>query len=420
MRILGTVAILAAALAAPATAGDPLDPQPAPVVQTYQLRTQLKLWTDNAAAVAAVEAGGAVEKATSVAVAESGERTGRAGLCHATPLAPALRPGGFCWDAADDTSNGWNTTVGGWTPQGLSGSHDADNVNGTVEGRNLFVASWHFGMGPSNANQFARVSIVHNGPSAVTYGHILLVRAAGSSFSAVRAHADGVVWYGNRLFVANGRELQVYDMRHIWRMSQLTDAVGITPDGGSSARGHRWAMPMVGRYWTGATPDVACSVRTGNAPCLNSLSLDRTGADALLSAEHTRAGTATGGRIVRWPLNHTVALPRADNGAGVGDSSAAAAYSAPVPAMQGAATNGTDLFISGQCPGDLAQEKPVEHPDAWTCIYRAAPGREPEVLTMTPRLSQNLSYSRFSGRLWGINERINTTQGVRVVFSLAV
>ncbi|AGL16136.1 hypothetical protein L083_2626 [Actinoplanes sp. N902-109] len=115
---------------------------------------------------------------------------------------------------------------------------------------------------------------------------MLLVRPVGSSFVAATPRADGVVWYGNRLFVADGRELEVYDMRHLWRVSTLADTVGVS-GGESSAHGLRWAMPMIGRYWTGATPDVACAARTGDAPCLNSLSLDRTGVDGLIPSECT-------------------------------------------------------------------------------------------------------------------------------------
>jgi hypothetical protein len=39
------------------------------------------------------------------------------------------------------------------------------------------------------------------------------------------------------------------------------------------------------------------------------------------------------------------------------------------------------------------------------------------VLTHAPPLTQNLSYAPSSGRLWGLNERINTSVGKRVVFS---
>ncbi|OJF15263.1 hypothetical protein [Couchioplanes caeruleus] len=118
--------------------------------------------------------------------------------------------------------------------------------------------------------------------------------------------------------------------------------------------------------------------------------------------------------------NSTPALSRADDGSAIGTATAVSAVTAPVRATQVAATDGIDMFISAQCPDDLGQDRPSGHPDAWTCIYRAASGKKPVVLTKAPPLTQNLSYSRFSGRLWGLNERINTTQGVRTVFSIKV
>ncbi|MER5466341.1 RICIN domain-containing protein [Streptomyces sp. NPDC002668] len=52
--------------------------------------------------------------------------------------------------------------------------------------------------------------------------------------------------------------------------------------------------------------------------------------------------------------------------------------------------------------------------DGYSCIYRAKPGTAGTVLTRSPSLTQNLSYSPSSGRLWGLNE----LAGRRVVFSL--
>ncbi|MEU1662091.1 hypothetical protein ABZ547_00545 [Streptomyces sparsogenes] len=100
----------------------------------------------------------------------------------------------------------------------------------------------------------------------------------------------------------------------------------------------------------------------GSGPvCLGSLSLDRsTTPHALVSGEYRSHSAGAGGRVVRWPLND--------------------------------ATTGS-----------------------YSCIHRARPGAAPSVLTRAPSLTQNLSYSRASGRLWGHNE----WTGHRVVFSIA-
>jgi hypothetical protein len=416
--VSGLVAIAGSVITG--SAATPMTPLPATAVQTFRLATESAVWTEYQAAIAAVQRSGAVEVVSTLTVAESGQHQGRPGLCHNTGLEPALTPSGFCWDPVDDKSNGYNETTGGWTPQGLTGSHDANNVDGTIDGRHVHLATWHWGNGAGKGNQFTRLSMVRSLPDSISYGHVLLVRPSGSSFTAVKnTHADGVVWYGNRVFVANGRELQVYDMRHIWRMTTIGEDIGVAGRT-SSARGHQWAMPMIGRYWTGTGEQMPCSARTGSVPCLNSLSLDRTGTDALISAEYTSPSAGAGGRIIRWPLNARSALPRADDGTDIGKVTAVAAYSTPVLAMQGAATDGTTMYISGQCPDGTNPDLPADHPDAWSCIYHARPDTEPQVVTPAPRLTQNLSYSRFTGRLWGINERINTSQGVRVVFSIDV
>ncbi|WP_329403119.1 hypothetical protein [Streptomyces melanogenes] len=373
-------------------------------------------------AIKAVEAKGAVARTNATSVLTSGGRTGINGLCHGTGLSAGLSPSGFCWDKADDTSNSY-TDAGGWTPQGLTGSYDAQ-PGGLVDGHKAFLASWHFsrGLGGANpvANEFARVSLVNADNSKITYNHLLLVEPTGTqaggdgNYRAVQGtHADGVVWYGNKVFVANGRWLQVYDLQHIWKVNSSQESVGINGTT-SSARWSSYALPMVGRYRTTADDNTACVVATGTSPCLNSLSLDRTGQDGLVSAEYKPGGA--GGRVVRWPLNYLTALPTTTDPSGHGVSHATVGYSSPVWAMQGAATNGQYWYMSGTCPtgtgggsGDAID---------YSCIHRALPDDAPHVYTTSPVLTQNLGYSPDTGRIWGINERINSTTGIRVVFSI--
>ncbi|MEW2086406.1 hypothetical protein [Streptomyces sp. NPDC005283] len=98
---------------------------------------------------------------------------------------------------------------------------------------------------------FTRISIVNSTGSEGSYGHVLLVESTGNennaNFEPVKqTHADGAVWYGNKLFVADGGELQVYDFQRLWKIQTSAEAVGIK-NGVSSARWHQWALPMVGR-----------------------------------------------------------------------------------------------------------------------------------------------------------------------------
>ncbi|MFJ5520418.1 hypothetical protein ACIQB4_25600 [Streptomyces griseoluteus] len=395
----------------PAAAATPLAPMNASVMKLTAGDFQSR-WD----AIDAIEAGGAVtsyydpdQDALGPLLTGNGH-TGSRGLCHPTNLNSAYSPDGFCWDHGDDTS-------ADWTPQGLTGSHDA-SPDGTWRGHYVYIASWHF-----SDNTFARITVVDNSPGApTTYNHIMLVDPYGSGGSAnFRAvgnpsspaspapggHADGISWYGNKLFLATGHQIQVYDLRHLWKMSGNTSAsVGIQ-NGASSARYFNYALPMIGMYYNGKPGD-GC---TDTNPCLTSLSLDRTGADGLVTSEFN----ATGGRpVVRWPLSSNGLLETDTTDNSTGTVTATAAYRVPVWKVQGAATDGTYYYFSGECP-DYAGGTDADVP---YCIHRAKPGEAPHVLTEAPPLTQNLSWSPLAGRLWGLNERANSTTGKRVVFSI--
>ncbi|MFF9243487.1 hypothetical protein ACF1AY_10695 [Streptomyces sp. NPDC014776] len=420
LAVLGSALLaLASCLVAagPAQAATPFAEVDPAVVASFQLRPG-NSFAENDKAIKAVEAQGAVTVRNATQVLTSGGRTGRNGLCHATGLSASLNPDGFCWDKADDTSNSY-TDDGGWTPQGLTGSYDAQ-PDGLWEGRPAFLASWHFSRGMQTggahvANEFSRVSLVNAEGGQIRYNHLLLVRpivgADGKgSFTGVSSHADGVVWYGNKVFVANGRYLQVYDLRHIWQVNSSTKDVGITGST-SSARWSAYALPMIGEYVT-TSDGGACSVPADaddpkDRPCLNSLSLDRTGQDGLVSAEYKPG--AAGGRVIRWALDADTALPYGH---------ATVAYSSPIWAMQGAATDGTDWYLAGDCPTGVGGGSGDPSGAPYSCIHKTQADAAPHVLTTAPVYTQNLGYAPSTGRIWGLNERINSTDGVRVVFSI--
>ncbi len=254
-------------------------------------------------------------------------------------------------------------------------------------------------------------------PSAgVLYHHLLLVQpvrdAAGTvNYTQVAAHADGLMWLGNLLFVANGRQLQVYSLDHIWQMqtsgADATDT-GLTASG-AYAHWNAYALPMIGVYYTTPTAGTACASVTGTTPCLNSISLapDRT---SFITAEYYRP-SAAGGRVIRWPLNPQTGLPLVNDGT---KTQATEAFSSPIYHMQGAATDGTAFYIAGDCPGGVSE---YTH----GCIHKALPDQAPHVLTEAPPLLENLSYWPKTGELWGINEVVPSTtypNGSRVVFKI--
>ncbi|HZE41189.1 MAG TPA: hypothetical protein VE172_20510 [Stackebrandtia sp.] len=336
-----------------------------------------------------------------VVTADAPARTGRAGLCHPTNLKSELKPAGFCWDADDDTS-------ADWTPQGITGSGDAD-PSGEVGGRRLIAASWHF-----TDNTFARISIadVSDASAAPRYHHLLLVQpTADGNFTGVdNVHADGLMWFGDRLFVATGGRLQVFSTEHIWQTGTSGDdagKVGLVGDG-AYARWHGWAMPMIAEYrtgWGAGGSWKSCASVEGDDPCMNSISLapDRT---SFVTAEYYQPGAA-GGRVIRWGIDAATGLP---------SGKATEAFASPIWHQQGIATDGTYFYITGDCPGT----PPPDDPNNWVCVHRAAPDGEPHVFTQGPPLTQNLSYWPQTKQLWGINERINTTEGKRVVFNIHV
>lgn len=423
---LVTVASLALLTAGPAAAAGqdeaegPLTALPWETVKDFRLLIDRESMYDaNGVAIRGVESSGAVSKVTPADVALSRQHVGRS-LCHTTGLNGTFKYNGFCWDSDDDTTSAYSEE-GGWHPQGLTAAHDAD-AGGTVGGRHFYVASWYYGSKSAGKDQFGRISIVNSTGDDWSYGHVMLVKPTGEGPNAnfepvTKVHADGMVWYKNKLFVANGGVLQVYDFQYMWKMGDTSSPrVGIA-NGVSSARHHQWALPMVGSYYIGNpdNPRYCPASPTEGWACLGSLSLDRSGpVDHLVSGEYYTSGQGPVARVMRWPLNEDMHLPLADNGDTIGSTTATAAFRAPVRQLQGVATDGTYYYLSAQCPVDYMGDAEPTDTGSYSCIYQAKPGAVPTVLTRAPSLTQNLSYSHASGRLWGMNE----LTGKRVVFSL--
>lgn len=395
------VAVAAAALAGPALAGETRAAKFEHIDHSPFALSQSPTGIDYQAMVDKVETDPRIDKVslTDVVTAPSPARQGRYPLCHDTNLKPELSPTGFCWDSGDDTT-------ADWVPQGVTGSGDAD-PSGTVDNRRLVAASWHY-----TGDDFARVSIAdYTKPSeSLAYHHLLLVQPTteGGFASVENVHADGLLWFGDKLLLATGTRLQVFSLDHIWKTrTDGADAgtIGLVGDD-AYARWHGWAMPMVAEYRTTWNPDgswKSCASVTGDAPCLNSITLapDR---ESFVTAEYYRPGAA-GGRVIRWGL---------DPGTGLPTGAATEAFVSPIWHQQGIATDGTAFYVSGDCPGTPPPDDPNDH----SCVHKALPDDEPHVLTKAPPLTQNLSYWPRTGELWGINERINTTVGKRVVFNI--
>ncbi|MEQ0557575.1 hypothetical protein ABJI51_00735 [Amycolatopsis sp. NEAU-NG30] len=312
-------------------------------------------------------------------------------LCHATYLATALKPAGFCWeDANDDKTNDW-------IPQGLTGSGDANPAGGTVGGKRVVVTTWH-----TPGDTMVRLSFVD--ASGLGYRHVLLVEpTSDTNFAVVAGHGHGVTWSGNLLFVATtGGLIRVFDTTHFWKVDDSSATVGLGSDGKYHAAYYDYAMPQIGAYWYPGGG--ACTAAPGTRPCLSTLSFDHTDS-TFVTAEHVPG--AAGGRILRWPFDAATGRLKT---AADGLVHAVEGFSSPVWGMQGALSRGGYFVLTGVCP-EYAGEA-GDHP---SCLHGGVGGVSTSRLSgQAPVNSQNLSYWPATGELWLINEQLRERVVVHV------
>ncbi|MEU4424370.1 RICIN domain-containing protein [Actinoplanes sp. NPDC024001] len=332
----------------------------------------LSLQADNSATIAATLNASRVALTPAMA-----ERPGKAGLCWPTPFNPGVGANGYCWDSADDTGSN------GWSPQGFSVPHDAAG-DGRWNSVRWEVTSWH----NSNDTQI-RLRFTNRNTSPPTYADVALVVFSGSGVVQRAGHADGVTWYGDKLYIVSGRVLDIVDL------GDLTAYPNVFA-------GFDYVLPVRYTYRTTSSP---CVPATGTTPCLNGVSFDRS-RGALLTNEYYNADVA-GGRLISWPLNLSTGLPA---------GTAQAAWTSPVHKMQGVTYDGASFFISGLCPSTYnnSYRQPA-------CVHKGAAGEATSVLTQVPDMTQNLDWDASTGRVRGINEVHQSTEFLpqRLVFDFA-
>jgi hypothetical protein len=341
--------------------------------------------------IAALERNAQLAPAGLAPILDEANRQGRS-LCHETYLSASIPRAGFCWqDGEDDDQNVW-------IPQGVTGSGDAQ-PSGTVDGRRVVAATWHF-----SDDSFIRVSFVDL--ATLRYRHVLLVEpTSGGDFQAIAGHGHGLFWYGDKLIVATGGSvLRVFDLNHVWRMDTSTAEVGLGADGRFHARYHAFALPQIGAFWYEGGG--GCTPGSGDRPCFASLALDRSGTDSFVAVEHLTRG---GGRIVRWPLDASTALPAISPD---GYVHAREAFASPVWGMQGATAYDNYFVIAGVCP-EYADNigDGVDYP---SCLHRGAGGDATTSWTKAPKNTENLSYWPATGELWFISEQLRERVTVHV------
>lgn len=351
----------------------------------------------------------------------AGGRTTRA-VCHPTNLHVSVEVRGFCWDATDDTTTNW-------FPQGITGS--GDGVNGSVlyspcdgcAGRKIVAVSWRSGASHEyGANRLVRVSFVDvtAGMAGAPYRHVVLVEPDDSAegFHEIAGHADGISWYGNKLFLVTGgdpdvsggdRLVRVFDLTHFWRMNSTTSGDVGCADGVCSAAYSAFALPQIGYYRL--SPSAVCVSLDLARPCLNGVSLDRSGADHLTTVEYRKDGS--GGKILRWPLDADTALLKTGSDGLVRPTEG---WTSPVWDLQGGVFSGGTGVLVGLCPDGAP---PVTYMPGGTsntsgefrksCLHRVtvSPDRatlDVHYMTTAPGNAQNAAYWPVSGELWLVNE----------------
>lgn len=285
--------------------------------------------------------------------------------------------GGLSFESTDDFDD-VNTEK--WYPQGISSTADALG-EGTYEGKDGFVVSWH------DANDDSvRVTFVDRETNK--YRHVLLVYPhAEDDFRAVPIHAGGIVWYGNTLWVVDtGKGIRVFDLDHIWRVDS-GDGVGKKSGGGYSAQGYKYVLPQL--TWYEFTPDFNFQH--------SYISLDRTASpDSIMVGEFRRDSTVHPIRVVQYDLDYTIRRLRTDDAK---EAKGTFAYCANIVRVQGSVQVDGTIYMSrsnGEDPGEFF---------TWT------PGGPAEVTSTVPKGTEDLTYDVRTDEIFTVTEH----PGLRVI-----
>lgn len=286
----------------------------------------------------------------------------RGGPCVSAAAAPgALEP--TCFEGEPATGD---SATRAWFPQGITGSGDA-TADGLWNGRRVRLVSWYRKAGASNV----RISFVRDDG---TYRHVLLVVPNGAGtpdYRPVHAHAGGIAWYGDKLYVAaTGRGVRVFDVDDIIDLGKARngstsrpDLVGLH-DGVYHGNGYRYVMPQVGSYVLDDRAGPGCG---DGRPKFSYLAVDRTSApDSLVAGEYCNPDGAaendqrTYGRVARWRFDGNALALNA-----VGRAVPTSAYRLPASNIQGAVpVDGTWHFSrsNGRDPGWFLAARPGQPP----------------------------------------------------------
>lgn len=306
------------------------------------------------------------------------------------PGAPPGLATAFTWQSGDNA-------VAYWIPQGLTGSFDAF-ATGQLDGKRVLLVSWYYDKAAdagSTVEKGVRIAVVDaSDPNDVRYRFALLVEPVmidgRPDFAAVEAHAGGVAWLGDRLYVpVTGSGFRVFDLSRIFELPSVDDRLGYDATAGYAAYGYRYAIPQIGAYSDAGT----C------APVFSFVAVDRsTATPTLISGEYDAASVT--GRLYRWPVDPaSQRLVVTDAGRVIPDG----AWLEGESHIQGGVSRGETFWLSSSAPagsGGALVRTGVDHLST-TLGWIDAP--------------EDLAFDPQGDQLWSLSE----LAGARYVFAAA-
>jgi len=293
---------------------------------------------------------------------------------------------GFRWNSGD-------AGTAAWYPQGITGHSDAGD-----DAARWLLVSW-YDNGNDAFEKGARVSLIN--PDHTRYRHLLLVvpfaEGGATNFTAARTdaggslHAGGIVWFGDKLYVADTTQgFRVFDLGRVIQLSHTDDKqlVGVRPDR-VDAHGYLYMVPQIARYRLTAE---SCPLR------FSYVGLDRSEPVPSLVTGEYRSDDHNG-RMARWPLDTETGWLVEEPGGSVYPTEAVVAGQTR---MQGGLTWEGDYYISSSSQiGNLGR------------LYRNRPEEESRI-TAWPRGCEDLYYERGADLVWTPTEHPNAREVVGI------
>lgn len=317
----------------------------------------------------------------------------------------------YCFDDVDVSSWKDPDVENAWIPQGMTTVSDS-LADESWNGRSAMIVGWYH-KGPSgDGPNGIRISVINT----VTgdYRHVLLVDpyfdgSSHVSYSPIKIHAGGLLWYGRYLFVPDTNNgIRVFSMDYIYDLGASTNGTTSCSYIGYQAAtycaaSYKYVLPQIGR-WDVASPITTtadyCNPDSGKAR-FSYISVDRpTTPDRLVVGEFCESTQKLNGRLATYSMADAVP----DSGATT--LTPQWVKTLPSKQVQGAAYNGVYWYLNksnGSSNGSLLQT--VESGSTFSVN-----GSHP-----TPIGPEDLSFWQSTGQVWSVTEYLNPG---RMIYSM--